>query len=256
MARARSIKPGFFKNEELAELGSDAMLLFAGLWTLADRAGRMEDRPKRIKAEVFPYHDCDVDKLLNSLVRARFIVRYSVNGSRYIAIPTWSKHQNPHVKEAASIIPAHDEHGASIMPNPEFPERAVLTPSSLTPSSLTPDPLNHGLRVQEMPKRPATAPMSQRFDEFWERHPGKKLRKDLAAGVWAHTVTIENETGVFSCLNNYLDSGEVARGAVMDPEKWLSEVVAGGCVATWPARASPVINKTKQEIQAERWDRA
>ena len=50
MARARNIKPGFFANENLAECDPLARLLFAGLWCLADREGRLEDRPKRIAA--------------------------------------------------------------------------------------------------------------------------------------------------------------------------------------------------------------
>ena len=36
MARTRSIKPSFFKNEYLAECEPMARLLFVGLWTLAD----------------------------------------------------------------------------------------------------------------------------------------------------------------------------------------------------------------------------
>jgi len=48
MARSRNIKPGFFRNEMLAECSPLARLLFAGLWCLADRFGRLEDRPKRI----------------------------------------------------------------------------------------------------------------------------------------------------------------------------------------------------------------
>lgn len=50
MAGARNIKPGFFTNDVLAACDQLARLLFAGLWTVADRAGRLEDRPKRIKA--------------------------------------------------------------------------------------------------------------------------------------------------------------------------------------------------------------
>ena len=49
MSRARNIKPAFFKNELLAELDAFDRLLFIGLWCLADREGRTEDRPKRIK---------------------------------------------------------------------------------------------------------------------------------------------------------------------------------------------------------------
>src|SRR5579875_2907683 len=103
--RARIIKPGFFKNEELAEIGPTGMLLFAGLWTLADREGRLEDRPKRIKIEVLPYFDCDVNSLLNELAQRGFIDRYEVSGSRFIQIVNWRKHQNPHPKDSESVIP-------------------------------------------------------------------------------------------------------------------------------------------------------
>ena len=66
--RARNIKPGFFKNEDLAECSPWARLCFAGLWTLADRDGRLEDRPKRIKAELFAFDAVDVDPLLGELL--------------------------------------------------------------------------------------------------------------------------------------------------------------------------------------------
>jgi hypothetical protein len=107
--RARIIKPGFFKNEELAEIGPTGMLLFAGLWTLADREGRLEDRPRRIKVEVLPYFDCDVNSLLDELAQRGFIVRYKVRGIAFIAIPSWSKHQQAHVREAESLIPPPSE---------------------------------------------------------------------------------------------------------------------------------------------------
>ncbi len=99
MARARNLKPGFFLNDELAECDPLARLLFAGLWCIADREGRLEDRPKRIKAEILPYDDCDVDKFLNDLQSHGFIKRYEVDGKRYIQIINFKKHQNPHIKE-------------------------------------------------------------------------------------------------------------------------------------------------------------
>lgn len=59
MARIRQIKPEFYLDDELALCSRDARLLFPGLWMLADRAGRLENRPAKIKAQVFPY-DNDV----------------------------------------------------------------------------------------------------------------------------------------------------------------------------------------------------
>lgn len=108
MARTRYLKPGFFQNDKLAELGPWHRLLFAGLWTLADSAGRMEDRPKRIKGQLFPFDDVDVDALLMDLHHSEFVIRYAVDGVTYIAIPKFLAHQRPHGKEPASDIPSHE----------------------------------------------------------------------------------------------------------------------------------------------------
>ena len=140
MARSRNIKPGFFTNEELVELDFATRLLFAGLWTQADREGRMQDRPKRLKMQLFPSDNVDVDAMLDSLARAALIVRYEVAGEKYICIPSWGKHQNPHHTEKASDIPAHN----SVLTvkealEPETaPVTAVLIPDSrfLIPDSL------------------------------------------------------------------------------------------------------------------------
>jgi hypothetical protein len=107
MARARNIKPGFFKNDLLGEIDPLGRILFAGLWTIADRSGRLEDREKRIKAEVLPYDNVDVAYLLNELSDRGFLLRYEVEGSKYIQIVNWDKHQNPHKNEAISEIPEY-----------------------------------------------------------------------------------------------------------------------------------------------------
>lgn len=105
MARARNIKPGFFKNEQLVEHDFGTRLLFIGLWTLADREGRLEDRPKRIKMELFPADDYNVEKGLNELAKSGFIQRYTVGEARYILIINFLRHQNPHHREPPSTIP-------------------------------------------------------------------------------------------------------------------------------------------------------
>jgi len=107
MARSRNIKPGFFQNEVLADMPALARLLFAGLWTIADREGRLEDRPRRIKASIMPYDDVDVSAVLDMLAAPQdpFVVRYEVDGVEYIQITKWHDHQKPHHMEAPSVIP-------------------------------------------------------------------------------------------------------------------------------------------------------
>lgn len=105
MARIRQIKPSFFINEQLADCSAEARLCFIGLWGIADREGRMEDRPRKIKAEIFPYDSWEVESLLADLNRVGMIVRYEVEGRRYIQIVNFVKHQKPHPKELPSEIP-------------------------------------------------------------------------------------------------------------------------------------------------------
>lgn len=107
MARSRNIKPSIMENEELAELAPIARLLFIYLWMLADREGRLEDRPKRIAGRALPYdRDADVDDLLNQLAGAGFITRYMVGDLALIQINNFAKHQSPHVRETASELPS------------------------------------------------------------------------------------------------------------------------------------------------------
>jgi len=105
MARARGIKPGFFRNADLVELPFESRLLFIGLWTIADRAGRLEDRPKQIKMEIFPADDIDCDAAIQSLANIGMVARYEVDGKKYLQVTNFAKHQNPHRDEKASTLP-------------------------------------------------------------------------------------------------------------------------------------------------------
>jgi len=107
--RIRTIKPEFFKHEGIAALPYHARLAFIGLWTLADRDGRLEDRPRRIKTDVLPYDDeIDMDGVIGELEKANFVRRYSIGDRRVIEIPGFKKHQRITGKESEtpSQLPA------------------------------------------------------------------------------------------------------------------------------------------------------
>lgn len=116
MPRIRTIKPDFFKHDELAELPALTRLLFIGLWTQADRDGRLYDRPKRLKIEICPYDDYDVETGLQQLEASGFILRYQTGEGEAAAIQImgFTKHQQPNVKEVPSTIPAPCMHRTGI----------------------------------------------------------------------------------------------------------------------------------------------
>lgn len=113
MPRARNIKHQFFTDADLLECGPWSRLLFAGLWTIADKSGRLIDKPKQIKLHIFPGDDVDVDGCLSELAQHGFITRYEVDATRYIQIRNFTKHQNPHPSEAGSTFPPPPEQVAS-----------------------------------------------------------------------------------------------------------------------------------------------
>lgn len=109
MARKRDIHPGFFTNEILGgDLPVEVHLFFAGLWCQADREGRLEDRPKKLKLAILPYREFAASDALKELESTGFILRYEAKGVRYIQILNWEKYQRKiHPNETESVIPPY-----------------------------------------------------------------------------------------------------------------------------------------------------
>lgn len=148
MARARNIKPAFFTNELLGTEDPMVSLTFVGLWCLADKVGILEDRPLRIKAELFPYRESlDVNGYLTVLARLGFIVRYENDGRRFIQVCNFRKHQSPHNTEKGKGFPFSTDPKSLILGDNGYEsvkqqcsDREITEPKR--PDSLIPDSLN------------------------------------------------------------------------------------------------------------------
>jgi hypothetical protein len=118
--RTRLLRPGFFENEDLAALPPHARLLFEGLWLMADRAGRLKDRPPVIRATLFAFEpDVDVELLLRLLHRRGFVQRYrGSRGVKCVQVLNFAAHQHPHRREPDTTLPAP----------PQSPGRARKSP--------------------------------------------------------------------------------------------------------------------------------
>jgi hypothetical protein len=193
MARVRLLKPEFFTDEDLGALPFGARLLFEGLWVLADRDGRLEDRPMKIRAELFPYDvDADVEQWLAMLARPRqyapgaFITRYEVEGRKYIQINAW-RHQNPHPKEKPSTIPPPEP--AHSTASREIPRQAAEShgeprnyTASRAASSAPSDPVQAGRPAAvPAPRDPVPAPAPTAEDP--EPAEGTLARSAFAANL-------------------------------------------------------------------------
>ena len=170
MPRIRYLKPEFFSDEDLAELPFQTRITFAGLWCFADKAGRLEDRPKFLKAMIFPYDNMDMDKQLESLSKGKhengvpFIQRYEIEGIKFIQIIRWDKHQKPHHTEKESIFP----------PAPPLKIKRMGMEKQLNPSSEL-DNVKVTVNKQLFP--------DESFELFWKAYP-KKKNKGYAEKAW------------------------------------------------------------------------
>lgn len=111
MPRIRTVKPEYPKNRKVRQVCRDARLLNIHLWNLADDEGRLQELPQWIIGEVFPT-DEDVtpgvlSEWLVSLHSAGLIVRYEVDGERYIQCHGFTEHQKIN-RPSKSRIPTFD----------------------------------------------------------------------------------------------------------------------------------------------------
>jgi hypothetical protein len=217
VARTRSIKPGFFTNEILGSLPYQDRLLFAGLWCLADREGRLEDRPARIRAELFPYdHEIDVEASLLRLVQYRFINRYiTVNPPlKCIEVNNFKKHQSPHHTEKASVIPSpliHRYDTVNIPPSTLPP----LLPSTLPPERESP------------PNGKSESKLHSRYQELLEQFP-YATGADEGCRQWISLVEIgeiteSNVDQIFQGLERWKASRQWSNGMRQSIPNWLRD---------------------------------
>jgi hypothetical protein len=125
VARIRTIKPEFPQSETIGSLSRDARLLFIQLWTIVDDEGRARAASRMLASLLYPYDDDAVGLIgawLDELELASCIRRYEVDGSRYLEITQWRKHQKID-KPSVSKLPAFDADS----PPPRDNSRKVAT---------------------------------------------------------------------------------------------------------------------------------
>lgn len=199
------IKPEFFDDPDMAALTPLARLFFIGLWTQADRDGRLVDDMRRLKARIFPYDAVDVEDLALELVEKDLIRRYAAGEPRkaYIWIRTFTKHQRPHPKEPLSTLPpcpvsAVKKHGKPWKNTASRVDSGVLILGSGTQTPQSADAhtrvqeatanalhVSEALTVKHRELRATFTALRSGFAEFWERWPPeRRIAKKKAEKEW------------------------------------------------------------------------
>lgn len=129
MARIRTIKPTFWEDELVGSMSTRTRLVFVGLFSLADDAGRLRGNAAWIRSQLFAYDEdttaAAVEASLRELHNARRIRLYG-NGQRYVEVTNFLKHQRIQ-KPQPSQIPAPGGH-YKVEPIEGGDEQDILVP--------------------------------------------------------------------------------------------------------------------------------
>lgn len=140
MARIRTIKPEFWQDEKLAPLDPIARLVFIGLISQADDAGRLVDNVKLLDGLLFPETDDSCADALETLARLSRVIRYrSESGQKLVQIANWEEHQRVDKPSKYTLPPpspedlqsaADVEHSGDTRETVARPSRSDLRPTT------------------------------------------------------------------------------------------------------------------------------
>lgn len=210
----------------MADLSFSGRLLFIGLWCIADREGRFEWSERRIKVEVFPYDEIDINRELTVLQRLGLVVKYVVDGKSYGEVVNFKKHQTPHHTEKQSLLPTRPEksEGCDLTVDSPLmdggnPPDCLITDSLIT-DCLNPEsrPLT---RVSDKPDQDSGSTPAFSKNQKSTKNRGSRFGLDTLPVPWAEF-----------CLENRKD---------LDPQKtferfsdyWKAKAGKDACKLDW-----------------------
>ena len=179
MARMRYIKPEFWTDGKMVALSFAARLLYIGMWNFAvcDK-GHVEDDVLRLKMQVFPADDVDVQSALDELVGSGRVVRVELStGETFLHVIHLGDHQKvdprwtPRCAACKDAIPAETPATST---EPAKPHR-----NSPKLSDTLPKTPQEGIGEERRVKNTRAPAPPAMFEEFWAAYP-KRVDKGHA----------------------------------------------------------------------------
>jgi hypothetical protein len=247
MGRIRSIKPEFPQSETTGKLSRDARLLFIQLWTIVDDEGRARAASRMLASLLYPYDDDARDLMggwLAELERENVIRLYVAEGSTYLEIVNWLKHQKID-HPSKSRLPAFQESSRGLASDPR----------SLAPD-LGPRTKDQDLGKSNSAVADATCATDWPADYreiFWEAYPRKVGKKGALRELDRHRKSVSFEK-LISAVRAYTATADPQ--FTKHPKTWLTN----GCWddepdtrkpnagQTAPNRLATALDKLKQHV--------
>ncbi|MDW9176989.1 hypothetical protein SE924_10065 [Legionella pneumophila] len=238
MSRIRTVKPEIWTSEQVISCSPLSRLLFIGLWNFCDDNGVHPASYIRIKAEVFPADNFDVDKIkswINELINNDLIREYTMDNKSYWIVTGWSKHQR--IDKPTYRHPLPQSELMKIKNNSktirrELSEQLLMAPDQVTETSVTEwkgmesnGKKKNICEVETSPVVSATTPSAGMNEIFnhWQlvmNHPRAKLdakRQRAIKNALEFGYSIDDlKLAIDGCANTPFNMGENDRRQVYD----------------------------------------
>ena len=179
---------------------------------MADREGKLENRPEKIKHLIFGYDKCkiDVHGELTVLSRLGLVDLYSVSDVTLIIISNFKKHQSPHHTERRSNLADPQQlsstHGELTVSHGEYPPEPRI--------------MNHEPIYTHHDKD------DDGFDAFWKAYP-RHTSKSTALKAW-NKIRPNNEllAKMLKAINDQKTSDQWIKDGgqfIPHPATWLNQ---------------------------------
>lgn len=206
MARKRMIDPGIWESEDFSKLSKFARLVWIGLFSNADDAGRGKANPAYIKSLLFAYdEDVDIQAIkiaLDEIEKTMSIDFYEVDGKRYYQLQSWSKFQTIN-RPSPSQIPEKNE--SEMNNQTQFSECSVNTHEQINDGSLPKKEIEKEIEVKEevevkentlTSEKESGTPLSQGEKVKEQKHKYGEYKNVLLTEDEYNRLLAENKYGV------------------------------------------------------------
>ena len=200
MARKRMIDPEFWLDEDITKLDYVARLFYIGTWNFSDDYAVIENSPKKLKAQIFPYDEVDVVPIIESLVKMKKYIPFEADEKKYLFIKNFLKYQRVDKP--------------SINRNPS-PSQELLDEYSAT----TQEPLKAEVKRREVKRREENIYNDDKFNSFWSLYP-KKVGKPKTFELWKELSEKTKDKILLDVVARMQDEKWIG-GFIKDPERYI-----------------------------------
>lgn len=252
MARIRSIKPEFPQSETMGKISRDARLLFIQLWTIVDDEGRARAASRMLASLLYPYDDDapkQIEAWLVELEEHGCVRRYEVDGSSFLDIPNWLKHQKID-RPTLSRLPAFSDG------SPITREASRGRDADLGPRTLDRDLGSGTVDQTRVRSSDAAIELEAEFTVWYGRYPNK-VGRAAARKAFAKARKLAEPQDLLDGLDRYIRSKPPDR-QWCNPATWLNEERWKDQPAAPPAAnvSRPSFFSLAQQLQGTRHESA